>query len=105
MDSRLRGNDGVLGLLLLNLLLREESISVVLDEYGRKRKAQREYGGERRRRRSYAEVAKGNTKIVWQRLEAVFMRLAGHKWLGRRMGAACRCFCFVWFVWAEGKLV
>ena len=64
-----------------------------------------ECGDERRRRRSYAEVAKGNTKIVWQRLEAVFMRLAGHKWLGRRMGAACRCFCFVWFVWAEGKLV
>ena len=27
-------------------------------------RAQREYGGERKRRRSYAEVAKGNTKFV-----------------------------------------
>ena len=68
-------------------------------------RAQREYGGERKRRRSYAEVAKGNTKIVWQRLEAVFMRLAGHKWLVRRMGAACRCFALFWLVWAVGKLV
>ena len=60
---------------------------------GRTQRARREYGNERRRRRSYAEYAKGNTKFVWERLEAVFMRVAGHKWLGRRMEAACRCFC------------
>ena len=60
---------------------------------GRTQRARREYGNERRRRRSYAEDAKGNTKFVWERLEAVFMRVAGHKWLGRRMEAACRCFC------------
>ena len=33
---------------------------------------------------------KRNTKFVWKRLEAVFMRVAGHKWLVRRMGAGCR---------------
>ena len=49
-----------------------------------------ECGGGRRRRRGYAEGAKGNTKFVWKRLEAVFMRVAGHKWLVRRMGAGCR---------------
>ncbi len=59
----------------------------------RTQRTRREYGNERRRRRSYAEDAKGNTKFVWERLEAVFMRVAGHKWLGRRMEAACRCFC------------
>ena len=52
-----------------------------------------EYGGERRGRKSYAEVAKGNTKIIWKWLEPVFMRVAGHKWLGRRMGTGCWCFC------------
>ena len=36
---------------------------------------------------------KRNTKIVWKSLEPVFMRVAGHKWLGRRMGAGCRVFC------------
>ena len=68
-----------------------------------------ECGGERRGRREIAEGAEGmrgrtqkaqklrrsrkrNTKIVWKRLEPVFMRVAGHKWLGRRMGAGCRYF-------------
>jgi hypothetical protein len=35
---------------------------------------------------------KGMPKIIWEMLEPVFMRVAGHKWLGRRMGAGCRCF-------------
>ncbi len=40
---------------------------------------------------------KRNTKIIWEMLEPVFMRVAGHKWLGRRMGAGCRGFCgFAW---------
>ena len=68
-----------------------------------------ECGNERRGRREIAEGAEGmrgrtqkaqklrrsrkrNTKIVWKRLEPVFMRFAGHKWLGRRMGAGCRGF-------------
>ena len=41
---------------------------------------------------------KRNTKIVWKRLEPVFMRVAGHKWLGRRMGAGCRYFAAL--LWA-----
>ena len=59
----------------------------------RTQRAQREYGGERRRRRSCAEVAEGIPKLFGKCLEPVFMRVAGHKWLGRRMGAGCRCFC------------
>ena len=57
-------------------------------------RAQREYGGERKRRRSYAEGAKRDTKICLEkkRLEPVFMWVAGHKWLGRRMGAGSRGF-------------
>ena len=35
---------------------------------------------------------KGMPKIIWEMLEPVFMRVAGHKWLGRRMVAGCRCF-------------
>ena len=35
---------------------------------------------------------KGMPKIIWEMLEPVFMRVAGHKWLGRRMGAACLGF-------------
>ena len=50
------------------------------------------YGGERKGRKSYAEVAKGIPKIIWEMLEPVFMRVAGHKWLGRRMGSGCRHF-------------
>ena len=47
---------------------------------------------------------KSNTKIVWKRLEPVFMRVAGHKWLGRRMGAGCLCFCgFAWGAGLRGR--
>ena len=35
---------------------------------------------------------KGMPKIIWEMLEPVFMRVAGHKWLGRRMGSGCRNF-------------
>ena len=80
-----------------------------------------ECGNERRGRREIAEGAEGmrgrtqkaqklrrsrkrNTKIVWKRLEPVFMRVAGHKWLGRRMGAGCRCFCgFAWGAGLRGR--
>ena len=56
-----------------------------------------EYGGERKRRKSYAEVAKGNTKFGCERLEAGLMRVTGQKRLETRMGAGCRCFCdFAW---------
>ena len=60
MDSRLRGNDGVLSLLLPKLPLREEPISAVLEEHReRTQMPQKKYGSERKRRKTYAEVAKG----------------------------------------------
>ena len=43
-------------------------------------------GTERRGRRGYAEAAKGNTKIVWKRLEPVSMRVTEGKWLEGCMG-------------------
>ena len=47
---------------------------------------------------------KGIPKIIWEMLEPVFMRVAGHKWLGRRMGAGCRGFCgFAWGAGLRGR--
>ena len=59
-----------------------------------------EYGGERKRRNSYAEVAKGNTKFVGEMLEPIFIRVAGHKWLGRRMGLVVDVCGFCGLAWA-----
>ena len=50
-----------------------------------------------------AEVTQKSQKEIpkfdWERLEPVFMRVAGHKWLGRSMEAGCRGYGFCGFGW------
>ena len=43
---------------------------------------------------------KGMPKIIWEMLEPVFMRVAGHKWLGRRMGLVVDVCGFCGLAWA-----
>ena len=65
-----------------------------LDEYGSER---REIRGRTQKAQKLRRSRKRNTEIVSKSLEPVFMRLAGHKWLGRRMGAGYQWFALLCF--------